>query len=271
MNLIEQIISTIEHWQKHLLTTSEQDHTYSLADMEQAALALGKLIAQLALSHQLEQKGTGYNRCNLSCRCGGKQRFERFSQKTLRTLMGEVTYKRAYYRCRCFGASSLPLDEQIQQSQREISPGVERAVALLAAHLSFAEAERLLREVTGVRLSGRQIETVAESVGAEAELLQQEEERLAAGQCLAEVVGPNQPPARTYIVEMDGVQVGLQDGSWQEAKCGVVYELGQRVEINPGRWELLKRLRCVMRGDVAAFRRRLGRCAWGQAYDSKTG
>jgi Uncharacterised protein family (UPF0236) len=257
MNLIEQIITAIEHWQKHLLMTSEQDHTSSMADMEQAAQALGKRIAQLALSHQLEQKGTGYKGCNLSCQCGGKQRFERFSRKTLRTLMGEVTYKRAYYRCRSCGASCFPLDEQIQQSQREISPGVERVVALLSAHLSFAEAERLLREVTGVRLSGRQIETVAESVGAEAELLQQEEERLAASQCLGEVVGPNQPPARTFIVEMDGVQVGLQDGSWQEAKCGVVYESGQRVEINPGRWELLKRQRCVMRGDVAAFRRRL--------------
>jgi len=96
MNLIEQIITAIEHWQKHLLMTSEQDQTSSMADMEQAALALGRRIAQVALSHQLEQKGTGYNRCNLNCQCGGKQRFERFSQKTLRTLMGEVTYKRAY-------------------------------------------------------------------------------------------------------------------------------------------------------------------------------
>jgi hypothetical protein len=257
MNLIDQIITAIQHWQKHLLMTSEQDQLSSMADMEHAAQALGKRIAQVALSHLLEESGTGYDRCNLSCQCGGKQRFERFSQRTLRTLMGEVTYKRAYYRCRCCGASCFPLDEQIRQSQREISPGVERAVALLAAHLSFAEAERVLWEMTNVRISGRQIETVAESVGAEAELLQQEEEELAAGQCLVELVGPNQPEPRTFIVEMDGVQVGLQDGRWQEAKCGVVYELEKRVEINPGRWELLCRLRCVMRGSAQAFRRRL--------------
>lgn len=257
MNLIEQIITTIEHWQKHLLTICEQDQPASMADMEQAAQALGKRIAQVALSHLLDQSGTGYDRCHLSCQCGGKQRFERLSQRTLRTLMGEVTYKRAYYRCRSCGASCFPLDEQIHQSQREISPGVERAVALLSAHLSFAEAERMLWEVASVRLSGRQIETVAESVGAEAELLQQQEEELAATQGLVELIGPNQPEPRTFIVEMDGVQVGLQDGSWQEAKCGVVYELDQRVEINEGRWELLKRLRCVMRGSVQAFRRRL--------------
>lgn len=257
MNLIEQIITAIEHWQKHLLTSCEQDQPASMADMEQAAQALGKRIAQVALSHLLDQSGTGYNRCHLSCQCGGKQRFERLSQRTLRTLMGEVTYKRAYYRCRSCRASCFPLDEQIHQSQREISPGVERAVALLSAHLSFAEAERVLWELASVRLSGRQVEAVAESVGAEAELLQQQEEGLAATRGLVELTGPNQPEPRTFIVEMDGVQVGLQDGSWREAKCGVVYELGQRVEINEGRWELLKRQRCVMRGSVQAFRRRL--------------
>jgi hypothetical protein len=130
-------------------------------------------------------------------------------------------------------------------------------VAALAAHLSFIETERVLQEVAGVKLSARQIQSVSESVGAEAELLQRQEEELAQRQGLVEFVGPNQPEARTFIVEMDGVQVGLQDGSWQEAKCGVIYELSQRVEINPGRWELLKRHRCVLRGSVQAFRRRL--------------
>ena len=67
MNLIDQIISTIELWQKHLLMTSPQDQSGSMADMEQAAQALGKRIAQLALSHLLEQSGTGYDRSTRSC------------------------------------------------------------------------------------------------------------------------------------------------------------------------------------------------------------
>jgi hypothetical protein len=105
---------------------------------------------------------------------------------------------------------------------------VERAVALLLAHLSFIEAERVLSEVTSVEVSARQIETVAEGIGAEAEQHQQQEEQVAASKGLTQVCGPNQPRPRTFIVEMDGVQVGLNDGTWQEAKCGVVYELGQR-------------------------------------------
>ena len=89
MNLIEQIITAIELWQKHLLMTSQQNQSSSMADMEQAAQELGKRIAQLALSHLLEQIGTGYDRSSRSCQCGGKQRFERFSHRTLRTLMGK--------------------------------------------------------------------------------------------------------------------------------------------------------------------------------------
>jgi hypothetical protein len=83
MNLIDQIISTIGHWQKHLLTACDQDQTTSLSNMEQPAKELGKRIAQVALSHLLEQSGTGYDRSTRSCHCGGKLRFERFSQRTL--------------------------------------------------------------------------------------------------------------------------------------------------------------------------------------------
>jgi hypothetical protein len=123
--------------------------------------------------------------------------------------------------------------------------------------MSFLETERVLSEVSGVRLSARQIETVAESVGAKAEQLQQQEEEQGATQGLVEARGPNQPEPRTYIVEMDAVKIGLQDGSWQEAKCGVIYELSQRVEVSKGRSELLQRHRCVIRDDVQGFRKRL--------------
>src|SRR5205085_7635943 len=101
------------------------------------------------------------------------------------------------------------------------------------------------------------IETIAESVGAAAEQRQQQEEQQAATQGLVERRGPHQAAPRTFIIEMDGVQLGLQDGSWQEVKCGVVYELGQRVEIQSGRWELLQRQPCAWRGGVGEFRRRL--------------
>lgn len=255
MTLTDHIISTVADWQKHLLSSSTSAD--SMASMEQSALLLAHRLAQLALSNLLQLSGSGYDRSTRPCSCGSNQRFIRYAQRTLRTLMGRLSYSRAYYRCSSCGASSFPKDEQLHQSAREVSPGVERAIALLSAHLSFAEVERVLEQVTAVKVSARQIETIAEEVGLKAELLQQEEEQLSAGAWLTEDSGPNQPQPKTYIVEMDGVQVGLQDGSWQEVKCGIIYELEQRVEISAGRWELLKRQRCAVRGDVVAFRARL--------------
>lgn len=259
MPLIDSIIAALEQWLEQLHDTSIRpaNEPSSMASMELQAQALGKRIAQLALSDLLENSGTGYSRSVRPCHCGAKQRFQRYSKRAVRTLIGEVSYRRAYYRCCQCGESSFPLDEQIKQSSREISPGVERVVAVLSAHLSFVEAQRVLQEVAGVTITARQIENVSESIGTEAEHRQQQEEAVAATHGLVEIAGPKQSEPRTFIVEMDGVQVGLQDGSWQEAKCGVIYELSQRVEINQGRWELLKRHRCVLRGDVTAFRRRL--------------
>ena len=62
---------------------------------------------------------------------------------------------------------------------------------------------------------------------------------------------------KCFIVEMDGVQVGLQEGDWQEVKCGVIYEVGQRAETQAGRWELLKKEVCAVRGEVGEFRQQL--------------
>lgn len=259
MTLTDQIIASVETWQEQLRAqlNSADHNSLSMATLEQAALALAQRIAQLALADRLQQGGTGYRASSQACPCGRKQHFHRYSTRTVRTLFGEVTYRRAYYRCRTCGASTCPLDAQLGQSAREVSPAVERTLALLSAHLPFAKAEQILAEVTAVRLSGRQIETIAESLGMAAEQRQQQEAQQAAAQGLVETPGPRQPAPRTFIVEMDGVQIGLQDGSWQEVKCGVIYELSQRVEVQAGRWEILQRSRCALRGEVGEFRQRL--------------
>ena len=259
MPLIDQIIATVSLWQKQLLDlqSAPTPETPRLARLEQAAGELGKRIAQLALEDQLQQLGSGYSASSLPCPCGQRQRFLRHATRQVRSLCGTLRLRRAYYRCQHCGHSRLPLDEQLGLSEREISPGVERAASLLAAHLPFAETEFVLAEITGVSLSGRQIETVAESLGQQAHQQQQAEAEQASRQGLVEVRGPQSLPPKTYLIEMDGVQVGLQDGSWQEVKNGIIYELSQRLEISKQRRELLTSQRLAWRGEVSRFRRQL--------------
>jgi hypothetical protein len=62
---------------------------------------------------------------------------------------------------------------------------------------------------------------------------------------------------RTYLLEMDGVMAGLRGGTWEEVKVGVLFELGHRVEISSGRFEVLARQRCEYHGSVEVFRERV--------------
>lgn len=257
MPLIDQIINTLSSWQKQLILLATTTDAASLALLEQAALDLGKRIAMLALEDHLNQLGTGYQASSRPCPCGQRQRFLRYSSRQLRSLCGPLSLRRAYYHCSLCHTGCAPLDAHLGLSDRDITPGVTRAATLLASHMSFAEAGFVLQELTGVSLSGRQIETVAEAIGQQAEARQQVEQQSAGTQGLAEVSGPPSLPPKTFIVEMDGVQVGLQDGRWQEVKCGVIYELSQRVEISGERRELLSSRRLALRGDVSRFRQRL--------------
>jgi len=257
MPLIDLIINTLSTWQKQLIQLTTTTDSSSLALLEQAALDLGKRVALLALEDQLKQLGTGYDSSSRPCICSQRQRFLRYSTRHLRSLCGPLSFRRAYYHCPHCGTGTAPMDARLGLSTRDITPGVERAATLLASHLPFAETEFVLQELTGVSLSGRQIETVAEAIGQQAEQLQQTEQQEASAQGLQQVSGPQQKPPKTFIVEMDGVQVGLQDGTFQEIKCGVIYELSQRVEINQQRWELLASRRLALRGEVGKFRQRL--------------
>ena len=252
MPLNEKILAMTAEWQKEV--AQQQLSEAEFVELEEAARALGLRVAQAALESLLAAAGPGYAGAALACGCGAKLKFQRYAERPVRTLIGEVRYERAYYYCRACGTGRAPLDEQLGQSARAISAGVERKLACLGAQLSFGAAQRVLTEF-GIGLSERQLETVAEEVGDRAQQKSAHEACVASTQALAparlRLVGA---PTRTWVVEMDGVMAGLKDSTWQEVKVGAIYELGQRVEISAGRWELLAKQLCVSRGGVEEFR-----------------
>lgn len=262
MTLLQSIIETVQLWSQQIELYQHQDPHQSclLANQEEAAHQLGLKLAQLALQALIDQSGKGYEGSYLPCSClEGRLRYHRDSTRTLRTLAGQISYKRAYYYCRACGASRCPKDELLGQSQRDISAGVERLIALLSAHLSFATSAKILAEVGRVSISGRQVETVAEAIGRQAEAVEQHNAEQSRLQQLPEITGPKPEgyKPRVWVVEMDGVMVGLQSGEASEVKVGIIYGLEQRAEFSPGRWELLERQRCEVRGRVDEFRKRL--------------
>lgn len=257
----EEMIQVIEQWCQQVKEIVEGGNQgkLSFAESEELAKQVGERVAQIALGELVKEQVEGKKYKRVVCECGQRMKAQRMSEKRVRSLVGEISYRRMYYYCRQCGSGRCPADEELGQSGREISAGVERVVGLVGGHLPFGVTEQILREVGGVELSSRQCETVAEALGSEAEKIEDQGVEQSRGADLAPalrlVKGDNQE--RIWVVEMDGVQAPLKDGSWQEVKCAVVYQLEQRVEISRGRWELLQKQRCVLRGPVEDFRDRL--------------
>jgi hypothetical protein len=75
MALIDSIMAALEQWleQLHDPSIPTANDPSSMASMELQAQALGKRIAQLALSDLLGNSGTGYSCSVRPCHCGAKQ------------------------------------------------------------------------------------------------------------------------------------------------------------------------------------------------------
>lgn len=270
MSLVSKIVAAVEAWQPQVPVEA------SLAEYESAAQQLALRVAQLALSAQLAaRQAATVTEKTLPCQCGNRQYLQRWQPRTVRSLVGPVSYVRPYYYCPACRAGRAPLDEALGQDTREVTAGVVRLVAEFSAHVSFGTTATLLEKANPViALSARQVETIAEAVGEKAAAIQQTAVRQAAETSLAPVphphlrlVGTAEPEPRTWIIEMDGVHAPLRDGTWQEVKCGLVYRHDQRIEISKDRGLLLQKLRCAVRGGVAEFRAQL----WAQVIAAGVG
>jgi hypothetical protein len=175
-------------------------------------------IAAAALELRLSRRRLGYEGPGRPCACGSVQKFVGHRSKTVATLVGQVTFERAYYRCRACGESSLPYDERVGLGQSAVSEGMGKAVCLCGVQEPFAPGAEMLRELTGQKLAAATAHRVTQRVGAVAEA----RERELAGRMetwtapVAEV-----RPDRLYV-SVDGV-MAPRDGEWHEAKTVTCY------------------------------------------------
>ena len=112
MSLLQEIIGVVQHWQPQFVQQQHLEQSRKLANKEEAAFQLGCKVAQIALQHMVEAEGTGQLDTSLACACGARLSYQRQSQRTVHTVVGEIGYRRAYYYCRTCGASRCPKDEQ---------------------------------------------------------------------------------------------------------------------------------------------------------------
>jgi hypothetical protein len=255
-NLRESMMPAFGQFIKTLSTVLESEAgPYNLWQLETLVFKAVMVMAVAALETMIDlAHGRGYSGCRRPCAgCGGEMKFVNHRQRSLLSSFGPLAYVRAYYYCQHCRQGEAPLDARLGLGQRTLTPRLHRLVSFHSGHLSFGVVEKTLKESHELELNREVVRQVAEESGAQALAWELAEEAREQQEAL-ELRGAQRAP-KTWIIEADGKKVGYQDGSWHEVKVGVIYELGQRVEVSAGRQELLKREIVARRGHWEDFAR----------------
>lgn len=86
-------------------------------------------------------------------------------KKNLRTILGQVRFKRSRYVCPECAAVEYPGDESLGVVGTRFSPGLRRLMTRAGSRESFAEAAEDLHVYGGIKTNAKDIERVAEATG----------------------------------------------------------------------------------------------------------
>lgn len=201
------------------------------AAIRQAALAAGSRV----LAGLLDGIGSGRQADRLACPdCGRDMESRGRKPKRVLTILGPVRYRRTRLECPGCGRTVYPGDEWLDIEGTTRSPGLRRMMGRAGSRGTFKEGRDDLKDYAGVTVSAKDVERVAEDLGADMERWSLPERK----QWLAyRPVGLVAKSIEVLYVEMDGTGVPMvreellgrrgkqPDGSarTREAKLGCVF------------------------------------------------
>ena len=155
-------------------------------------------LAARALEQRLNADTGDHVGPELPCPCGGSAQYHGRHEKTFESALGPLRLERAYYHCEGCQSGFCPRDRTLGLEWSSLSPGVLRMTASAAALVSFEESSGLLHELAGVEVSTKQVERVAEALGAEIAVDERRQ------------VEKMSPVAPTLYLGMDGTGVPMR-------------------------------------------------------------
>ena len=219
----EEMVERLTRQFRELLEKKLPEEPGTLEEIEHVTEEIGTEIKREIEGECLGWHGCGYIGSQFTCSCGAVSKFKKYNSKRIISLCGERAVTRSYYHCSSCGASSIPLDALLGLDSGCTSVGVRTKVGRLAAMIPFENVSIELRELCGIVLSGDTILRIAESMGVRIKNERHErEQKVLSG----DVEAPDVAPGRLYI-GIDGAHVPMHDGSYHEAKCGIVYQTVQ--------------------------------------------
>lgn len=198
----------------------------SLSEMERGIREALVRMGRFLLSAWLALQEGPYPAARIACSCGGEAEYLSKREGVLFTLLGRVTYKRAYYVCPRCHQGNCPLDERLGLRPGEMSAELESLVGMTGALMTFAKGSELFEQLTLTEISPQSMDKATQAMGAEmmaveGEWLQASEDGLALrGQELAPRDGRRLYGALDATKVHTHEQQGPEDQGWRDLKVG---------------------------------------------------
>jgi hypothetical protein len=213
-----QIARTLSAWAQSEPHTLQDLETHGVRLLHDLGTALLSGLCTLAAQHPAP---------DIACPCGAQARVLRLRPATVTTVLGQITYHRAYYQCPSCRHTQTPLDTQLQVCAGSFSAGVQELLALLGATQdSFAQAAQVFERLCLVQVCPNSVRAATEDLGQT--LIAHDQQVIAAAQEAPPDPATTSAPDRLYI-SMDGVVAHMRDGGWKELKTGCVSTTRTRV------------------------------------------
>lgn len=197
----------------------------SLSAMERKMRAALLRIGQFLLSAWLRLQDEAYPPSVLRCRCGGQAHYQCRREGELLTLLGRVSYKRAYYLCPQCHQGTYPLDERLGLRPGQMSAELESLLGMTGALMTFAKGAELFERLTLVEVSPQSMDTATEIMGEE--VVRQEKEWKQASEDGLAVRGQELAPKEGRLYgTLDATKVHThereaeEDEGWRDLKVG---------------------------------------------------
>ncbi len=233
--LIDTIGETNPDWQI-MLDGLENATTLSLLIV--AAWKLACVLAVSLVEESLTKRAQVKTEWGSCPKCGKRLQSKGFKPRQIKSIIGDIKWERRLGRCpnKCAIGQVAPFDKELGlASNQKSGSGLQQVACLLAIFVPYETAAMLLKQLTGIDVSGQAIWEWVQLVGQRMmKSLEAELEALAAGD-LPEVEAKSaEIAAQTLLMGADGVMVPFRPQAktaegktkWREVKVAIFARLG---------------------------------------------
>ena len=130
------------------------------------------------LEGMLEGVGSGRTDKPIDCSCGARMESHGRKEKKIKTILGDVCFRRSHFLCPSCGESTFPGDEILDVVGTMFSPGTRRLMARAGHRDTFKEGRGDLFDYAQIQVHAKDVERVAEATGKAVEAWHQNERRI---------------------------------------------------------------------------------------------